>query len=74
MGGLLVLVVLLYAIPCAPPPACAETRVALVVGNNAYKNTPANPRNDARDVAAALKSLGFDIVEALDADRVKRRP
>ena len=27
--------------------------------------------NDARDMAAALKSVGFDVVEALDADRRK---
>ena len=36
-------------------------------------NAPAlaNPMNDARDMAAALKSVGFDVVEALDADRRK---
>ena len=53
--------------------ALAETRVALVVGNSAYQNTTplANPLNDARDIAAALKSVGFDVVEALDADKRK---
>jgi uncharacterized caspase-like protein len=51
--------------------AIAETRVALVVGNGAYKNTGAlaNPLNDARDMAAALKASGFDVVEAFDADK-----
>lgn len=52
-------------------PAIAETRVALVIGNGAYRNTTmlANPLNDARDVSAALKATGFDVVEALDADK-----
>lgn len=53
--------------------ACAETRVALVVGNSAYQSAPplANPLNDARDMSAALKEAGFTVVEALDADRRK---
>lgn len=51
--------------------AFAETRVALVVGNANYAHTTAlaNPLNDARDMSAALKSIGFDVVEALDADK-----
>jgi uncharacterized caspase-like protein len=51
----------------------AETRVALVVGNSAYQNAPAlaNPLNDARDMSAALKVVGFDVVEALDTDQRK---
>ena len=38
-------------------------RVALVIGNGAYKNVPAllNPPNDAGDIAAALKRLGFAV-------------
>jgi uncharacterized caspase-like protein len=53
--------------------ALAETRVALIVGNSAYQNAPAlaNPLNDARDMSAALKAVGFDVVEALDSDRRK---
>jgi uncharacterized caspase-like protein len=45
----------------------------LVVGNSTYLSTTplANPLNDARDMAVALKSVGFDVVEALDADRRK---
>ena len=51
--------------------ARAETRVALVVGNSAYKETVAlaNPMQDARDMAVALKAAGFDVVETLDADK-----
>jgi uncharacterized caspase-like protein len=52
-------------------PACAEVRVALVIGNGAYRNVPAldNPANDANDVAAALKRLGFDTILATDQDK-----
>jgi uncharacterized caspase-like protein len=52
-------------------PVRAEKRVALVVGISAYDHAPAltNPLNDARDVSAALKAVGFDVTEAFDIDR-----
>jgi hypothetical protein len=42
--------------------ALAETRVALVIGNDGYVTLPNlnNAGNDARGVAAKLKSLGFE--------------
>ena len=41
-----------------------ERRIALVIGNAAYKEAPLkNPANDARDIAAALRRLGFEVVE-----------
>ena len=51
--------------------AVAEKRVALVIGNSDYLDVPVleNPRNDAEDVAAALKRLGFETTVSLDADR-----
>jgi uncharacterized caspase-like protein len=44
--------------------AHADKRVALVIGNSGYQNTPtlANPVNDAEDLAGALKRVGFDVV------------
>src|SRR5215471_6106346 len=41
----------------------AQTRVALVVGNGAYRSVPAlpNPVNDAADIAASLARLGFSV-------------
>ncbi|WFU70560.1 caspase family protein [Bradyrhizobium sp. CB2312] len=44
-------------------------RVALVIGNGAYRNVPAlpNPPNDASDIAAALKRLGFAVSLATNA-------
>ncbi|MFA6139238.1 MAG: caspase domain-containing protein, partial [Hyphomicrobium sp.] len=51
--------------------ATAEKRVALVVGNAAYKETAklANPVNDANEIAAALKASGFDVILGLDVDK-----
>ena len=45
-------------------PANAEKRVALVVGNSAYRNVPplTNPANDAKLIADTLQSLGFELV------------
>jgi len=41
-----------------------ENRVALVVGNSTYKSAPLrNPTNDAKDMAAKLKGMGFTVIE-----------
>ncbi|MFC5419309.1 MAG: hypothetical protein DI537_18720 [Stutzerimonas stutzeri] len=55
-------------------PALAQTqerRVALVIGNSAYKNAPALPNtpNDARDTAEALRKVGFEVVDGIDLDK-----
>jgi len=54
-----------------PTAASAEKRVALVIGNSAYQNTSElrNPSNDASDVAAALKRLGFQVTDGRDLDK-----
>ena len=51
--------------------AFAEKRVALVIGNGAYQSAARlpNPTNDAQDVAAALKRVGFDTIVGLNLDR-----
>jgi uncharacterized caspase-like protein len=58
----------LAALVAALAPAAAEKRVALVIGNAAYQNAPPlrNPSNDATDIAAKLRELGFDVVEGID--------
>jgi uncharacterized caspase-like protein len=55
------------------PAALAEKRVALVIGNSAYVNaTPLpNPKNDAEDVSAALKRVGFETIVGVDLDQAK---
>ena len=51
-------------------PAWADKRLALVIGNSAYKNAPAlrNPANDANDIAAALQRLDFEVIRGIDLD------
>jgi uncharacterized caspase-like protein len=51
--------------------AHAEKRVALVIGNSAYKNAPVlmNPKNDAQDIGKSLRDLGFFTIVATDLDR-----
>lgn len=45
-------------------PAAGGQRVALVIGNSAYGDSPLkNPVNDAEDVAAKLRVLGFEVIE-----------
>jgi tetratricopeptide (TPR) repeat protein len=53
----------------AATPADQGRRVALVIGNSAYKSVPAlpNPKRDAGAVAAALRNIGFQTV-TLEAD------
>lgn len=48
----------------------AERRVALVIGNSAYRHVVPlqNPKNDALDMAAKLKGLGFHVVRGEDLD------
>jgi hypothetical protein len=57
--------------------AFADKRVALVIGNSAYKNASKlpNPTNDAAAVSALFKSAGFDVVEShqnLGVNEMKR--
>ncbi len=50
----------------------SERRVAFVIGNSGYQTVPSlpNPKNDAVAVAQALKKSGFEVVSAIDLDRV----
>jgi hypothetical protein len=69
--GALVAALLCAAGPMAGPAFAQSKRVALVIGNSDYKHTSSlqNPKNDASDVAAKLKGLGFAVVEGLDIDK-----
>lgn len=51
--------------------AVAAGRVALIIGNSAYTHTAAlsNPKNDAADIADALKKRGFQVIEGFDLDK-----
>src|SRR6201994_589136 len=52
-------------------PAHAEKRVALVIGNNDYRNVPKLQKavNDARTMGDTLKQLGFNVMVAENLNR-----
>ena len=52
-------------------PAWAEKKVALVIGNSAYKHaTPLpNPTRDAHAMSRMLEKIGFEVVSGTDLDR-----
>jgi len=56
---------------CIGLPAHAGKRVALVIGNAAYQHAGelANTRNDAGDMAAALRMHGFEVLDGIDLDK-----
>src|SRR6478609_10020926 len=53
----------LRLVPAMSAPADANgSRIALVIGNGAYRAAPLkNPPGDANAVAAALRGLGYDV-------------
>jgi hypothetical protein len=62
--GLIILAAVAAALVGATPQALAEKRVALVIGNSAYRHISRldNPVNDARLMAGTLRDLGFVLV------------
>ena len=56
---------------CIGSAAHAGKRVALVIGNSAYQHAGelANTRNDAVDMAAALRTHGFEVLDGIDLDK-----
>lgn len=58
------------ALAAAAGLAAAAERVALLIGNNQYAATPLrNAVNDAKDLGAALKELGFHVILRENASR-----
>ena len=58
----------LIAFLLSATPLLASDRVALVIGNSAYQEVQPllNPRHDARDLAAKLQELGFEVTVLTD--------
>jgi hypothetical protein len=57
-------------VPSADPAAHADNRIAFIAGNAGYAQGPVvNALNDAGLVAEALRSIGFEIVEAADLNQ-----
>ena len=61
-------VAIIFGIGLGCGPSVAEKRVALVIGNGAYKAPLelANPREDGRAVANALGRVGFEVIQGYD--------
>ena len=66
------LLAMLITMP-VPTALAGDGRVALVIGNSAYRNTPvlANPRADAADVAIALEKLGYSVTKGFDLGKAQ---
>ena len=60
------------AVACARAQAPVDLRVALVIGNAAYAAAPLiNPANDAKAMGAALKGMGFTVIDVRDASKAQ---
>ncbi|MGV7217978.1 caspase family protein [Bradyrhizobium sp. UFLA05-112] len=76
MGALRLFVLFVCAIWLGSGSAQAEKRVALVIGNSAYKSAPrlTNPVNDATLVGGMFKKAGFELVDIkLDLNAAEMR-
>jgi hypothetical protein len=71
LSRLLAVTSLAACIAVSAAPAYAEKRVALVVGNNDYRNVPKLQKavNDARTMGDTLKQLGFTVMVAENQNR-----
>jgi hypothetical protein len=67
--ALAVLMTLVASVGFAQAAAAARGRIALVIGNSAYRSVPglANPARDANALAGALERLGFSARRLTDA-------
>lgn len=64
------LLLIFFSFAAVQDALAAEPRTALVIGNSGYGSSVLpNPKNDATDVAAALRNAGFDVLLKVDADR-----
>jgi hypothetical protein len=67
-----VCLLLLLALALAGAAHAQGQRVALVIGNDRYAAQPlVNAGRDGREVAAALRRLGFEVVEVIDGSKAQ---
>lgn len=70
----LTVALLIGALVAAAGAQTREHRVALVIGNAGYAESPLhNPLNDARGMTAALQEHGFQVIQRTNADNVGMR-
>ena len=71
VAGLLLGCIVLLG-PLSPSPAYASNRVALLIGNSDYPQSPLrNPVNDVRAMAKILERLGFDVIRVENGSRLE---
>src|SRR5437660_6645058 len=75
LGRSLLNVIIPATILLAATPSLAENRLALVIGQSAYKSVPAlpNPSNDAKAVTQLLADSGFEVSSASDLSQNEMR-
>lgn len=74
LGIIVLLLISIFIFPISPTSAEQEKRIALVIGNGAYRHSPLpNPPNDANDIAAALRQTGFRVNKKINATRTQMR-
>ncbi len=67
---LTILAILLVFITPSISLSAQERRIALVIGNGAYKSSPLrNPVNDATDIAYTIRNLGFSVILKTNANQ-----
>lgn len=80
--AMVALLILGFSVPSLPLRAAApksvavehQRRIALVLGNSRYANSPlTNPARDADLIARTLKSLGFEVRLAQDANQTEMK-
>lgn len=70
MRRLLIILIACVLVSVSAAGAATEQRIALVIGNSNYRSAPLkNPVNDAADMAAALRNLGFKVTLKRDANQ-----
>ena len=68
--GYVLAMALFTLLVCSGDARAASGRVALVIGNGAYKEAPlANPVRDAALMTKTLRQVGFEVIQATDANR-----
>ncbi len=71
---LTIVTVWLIHLSSSPDLSATERRIALVIGNGAYKSAPLrNPVNDATEIAIALEKTGFTVMKSINATRKQMR-
>jgi uncharacterized membrane protein YgcG len=75
LGRSLLKVIIPAALLLCASTALAENRLALVIGQSAYKTVPVlpNPGNDAKAMAQLLTDSGFEVVSATDLSQNQMR-